>query len=144
MVAAAAALLIFCFHDTNGQMKHLSSAEFQDLVNQSAPGQLRVGIWVSHYRTIFHESPEVFRSLEIDSRKDGKTTHYWAPVDDASAALLAQAGIACPTYIEGRDFEILGTPGRLLPLMAAFVLGISAIFLLKRHRTAGAKMPKSA
>jgi hypothetical protein len=48
-------------------------------------------------------------------------------------ALLQQKGIACPTYVAGRDFEILGAPGRFLPVLAGFVLGIGGIYLLKRR-----------
>ena len=33
--------------------------------------------------------------------------------------------------------KILGTPGRMLPVLAAFVLAISVIFLLKRRHPAG-------
>ncbi len=137
LTLAAAALLVFCFLDMGHNIRNLSSAEAQDLINQSAPGELRTSILVYHYRSIFHESPEVYRSLYVEVRKDGKSTRYDAPVDEAVAALLAQKGIACPTYIEGRDFEILGTPGRLLPFLAAFVLAIGAIFLVKRRCTAG-------
>jgi hypothetical protein len=78
----------------------------------------------------------VFRSFSIDVRKNGKTTRYFALADEATVALLAQKGIACPTYIQGRDFEVLGAPGRFLPFLGAFVMAIGAIFLFKRHRTA--------
>jgi hypothetical protein len=69
--------------------------------------------------------------------KGGKVAKYTADVDETTLALIAQKGISCPTYVAGRDYEILGTPGRMLPLLAAFVLAISAIFLFKRRRAAG-------
>ena len=91
---------------------------------------------VEHYRSLLHESPDTYRSFWVQVRKNGKTTRYSAPVDETTLALITQKGIACPTYVAGRDFEMLGTPGRLLPLLAAFVLAIGAIFLFKRHRAA--------
>ena len=99
---------------------------------------MRVSILVEHYRSLWHESPDTYSSFWVEVRKDGKTTKYSAPADGVTMALLAQKGIACRTYVAGRDFEILGTPGRMLPVLAAFVLAISVIFLLKRRRPAGA------
>ncbi|HKW30883.1 MAG TPA: hypothetical protein VJT54_16235, partial [Verrucomicrobiae bacterium] len=119
---------------------HLSPAELRDLINQSTPGELRVSILVEHYRSLWHESPDTYQSFEVEARKGGKLARYSASVDEATLALLAQKGIACPTYVAGRDFEILGTPGRLLPLLAAFVLATGAIFLFKRRRAAGSMM----
>lgn len=37
--------------------------------------------------------------------------------------------------IVGRYFEVLGTPGRFLPLLAAFVVGMGVIYQLRRHRS---------
>ena len=115
-------------------LKWLSTSDLQTLINQSSPKDLRVCITVEHYRSLWHESPETFRSFSLEVLNDGSKIRYFAPVDDATVALLARKGIACPTYIQGRDFEVLGTPGRLLPLLAAFVLAISAIYLLKQRR----------
>lgn len=134
LTVAAAGLLVFCYTDMGHNIGHLSSAELRDLINQSAPGELRVSILVQHYRSLWHESPDTFSSFWVEVRKAGKTAKYSAPTDGVSTALLAQKGIACPTYVAGRDFEILGTPGRLLPLLAAFVLAISAIFLFQQRR----------
>jgi RNA polymerase sigma factor (sigma-70 family) len=137
MTIAAAGLLVFCYADMGHNIGHPSSTELRDLINRSAPGELRVSIMVSHYRSLWHESPDTYRSFWVQVRKDGKTTRYSAPVDDATLALITQKGITCPTYVEGRDFEMLGTPGRLLPLLAAFVLAIGVIFLIKRRHAAG-------
>jgi RNA polymerase sigma factor (sigma-70 family) len=132
----AAGLLVFCYADMNRDVLHPSSAELRDLINQSTPSELRVNIMASHYRSIWGESPEIHRSLWVEVRKDGQTTKYSTEVDDATLALLARKGIAYPTLIAGRDYEILGAPGRFLPFLAAFVLAIGSIFLLKRNRIA--------
>ncbi|MGB7745950.1 MAG: sigma-70 family RNA polymerase sigma factor [Verrucomicrobiia bacterium] len=136
MTIAAAGLLVFCYLDMGHKVVFLSSDEVRDLINQSAPGELRGSITVSHYRSLWGDSPEVHRSLSVAVSKHGKTTRYWAPMDETAVALLAQKGIACPTYVQGRDFEVLGAAGRFLPFLAAFVLAIGAIFLFKRHRIA--------
>jgi RNA polymerase sigma factor (sigma-70 family) len=137
MTIAAGALLIFCFLDTRHNVGHLSLQQVHDLISKSAPGDLRINITVSHYRSIWGESPETFRTFLVQELTGGKKT-YWAPVDAAAVALLAQKGINCPVYVQGRDFEVLGMPGRFLPFLAAFVLAIGAIFIFKRRRFANA------
>jgi RNA polymerase sigma factor (sigma-70 family) len=136
LTVAAAGLLVFCYTDMGHNVGVLSPAGLRDLINQSTPGELRVSILVEHYRSLWHESPDTYQSFSVETRQDGKTARYSANVDEATLALLAQKGIACPTYVAGRDFEILGTPGRLLPLLAAFVLAIGVIYLIKRRRAA--------
>lgn len=136
LTVAAAGLLVFCYTDTNHNVGHPSPAELRAIINQSTPAELRVSILVEHYRSLWHESPDTHSSFWVEVRKDGKTAKYSANVDDATLALLKQKGIADRTYVAGRDFEILGTPGRLLPLLAAFVLAMGAIFLYQHRRYA--------
>lgn len=136
MTITAAALLVYSFFDMHHNIVRPSPEEFRAIINQSTPEQLRVGVAVSHYRSLWREYPETYRYLWVEVRKGGKNTTYLGSADEATLALIAQKGIACPTYVEGRDFEILGTPGRFLPFLAAFVLAIGAIFLLKRGSTA--------
>ena len=133
LTLAAAGLLVFCYADMGHNVGRLSPDELRGLINQSAPGELRPCITVSHYRSIWGESAATFREFDVRVRKGGKTSRYVAPVDEATIALLAQKEIACPTYVAGRDFEILGTPGRLLPLLAAFVFAIGGLSLLTRR-----------
>ncbi|MDR3456634.1 MAG: sigma-70 family RNA polymerase sigma factor [Verrucomicrobiae bacterium] len=140
LTAAAASLLVFCYLDMRHNVVNLSADELHGLVNQTAPANLTASISVSHYRSIWGESPDTFRSFLIEVHQNGKTTSYWAPADDANVALLAEKGIKCPTYIQGRDFEVLGTPGRFLPFLAAFVLFMGFIYLRKRSRPAGPAM----
>lgn len=136
IAVAAAGLLIFCFLDTNHNVKGLKPDEVRELIAQAAPGDLRVCITVQHYRSIWGESRDVFRQFRIEDRRPGKKAVYFTLVDDASVALIAQKGIPCPTYYQGRDFEVLGAPGRFLPVLAAFVLAIAILFLIKGRRSA--------
>jgi RNA polymerase sigma factor (sigma-70 family) len=74
------------------------------------------------------------RDLWIERHENGRLYLFVAPADDAMLSLLAEKGIACPTYVQGRDFEIFGWPGRLLVLLCVFILAIGAVILLKRPR----------
>jgi RNA polymerase sigma factor (sigma-70 family) len=143
LTVAAAGLLVFCYTDTNHNVGNLPGAGLRDLINQSTPGELKVSIMEGHNHSLIppREYPGMYRYFWVEVGKEGKVAKYTADVDEATLALIAQKGISCPTYVAGRDYEILGTPGRLLPLLAAFVLAISVIFLLKRRRPAGS-MPK--
>ena len=138
LTVAAASLLVFCYLDMGrSHVLDLKPGEFQSLINQNPPADLTVSLWVSHYHSLLTGSAGVIRTFLAEVQKDGKTTRYWVPADDTTVALLAQKGIACPTYVQGRDFEVLGTPGRFLPFLAAFVLALGAIFLLRRRPAPG-------
>jgi len=140
LTVAAAALLVFCYMDMRHNVVQLSADELHSLLNKTAPADLTASISVSHYRSLWGESPEMFRTFSIEARKDGKKMNYSAAVDAASLTWMEQKGITVPTYVEGRDFEVLGAPGRFLPLLAAFVLATGLIFLLKRARAASPMM----
>jgi RNA polymerase sigma factor (sigma-70 family) len=131
LAIVAAALLVFCYFDMRHEVVRLTAEELRNVINQSAPGELTASVSVRHYRSLWGASSETYRTFLIERETDGKTTAYVSPADDATAALLYRKGISCPEYVEGRDFQILGTPGRFLPLLAAFVFAISIVFLLK-------------
>ncbi|HEV2436086.1 MAG TPA: hypothetical protein VG077_08800, partial [Verrucomicrobiae bacterium] len=137
LTIAAAGLLVFCYLDTNHNVGVLTSAELRDLINKSASAELKVSIMEGHNHSFYREYPGMYRYFWVEVDKDGKVAKYTADVDETTLAFIAQKGISCRTYVAGRDYEILGTPGRMLPLLAAFVLAISAIFLFKRRRAAG-------
>jgi RNA polymerase sigma factor (sigma-70 family) len=139
LTVAAAGLLVFCYMDTNHNVGVLTSAELRDLIDKSASAELKVSIMEGHNHNLIppREYPTMYRYFWVEVDKGGKVVKYTADVDETTLALIAQKGIPCPTYVAGRDYEILGTPGRMLPLLAAFVFAISAIFLLKRRRAAG-------
>jgi RNA polymerase sigma factor (sigma-70 family) len=133
LTVAAAGLLIFCYLDTNHDVGRLTGAEVRDLINKSASGELKISIMEGHNHSFYREYPTMYRYFWVEAGPGGKTAKYTADVDETTLALIAQKGISCRTYLAGRDYEVLGTPGRMLPLLAAFVLGISLIYLLKRR-----------
>jgi RNA polymerase sigma factor (sigma-70 family) len=132
LTVAAAALFTFCFLDTNHATRiFVSPAELREAIGQNDPKQLQASVTESHNRSLFGESPEVTRSLRIVVGEGRKRIIYFAGADEETSALLKEKGIECPTYVQGRDFEVLGTPGRLLPILAAFVLAVGGVFLVK-------------
>jgi hypothetical protein len=47
-------------------------------------------------------------------------------------AMIKAQGFTCPIYVQGRDFEVFGWPGRFLPVFCVFVLAIGGVVLLRR------------
>ncbi len=72
------------------------------------------------------------RFLLIKMRENGKQSNSVAPVDNGTLALLKDNGIVCPTYFQGRDFEIFGWPGRYLIFLCIFILVMGTVVLLVR------------
>lgn len=144
LTIGAAGLLVFCLTDTHYKVSHLTGVELRDVINQTPPGELKLSIMTGHEHSMFHEYPSMYRYFWVQVTRDGKVSWYTANVDEATTALIAQKGLACPTYVAGRDYEILGTPGRMLPVLAAFVLAIGSIFLLKRRLAARGVARQSA
>ncbi len=132
----AAALLVFCYLDMAHNVVRIDTEKACALIGDCPASELQACVTVAHYRSLWREYPDVFQTLSLVVKQSGKKTRYWAPVSKGALELLAQKGVACPTYVQGKDFEVLGTPGRFLPFLAAFVLGLGALFLFKRRRMA--------
>jgi hypothetical protein len=133
---AAAGLFIFLLLDTNYNVQRPTATEIRAIISQNAPGSLRVSILEGHMHSLFHEYPEMYRTLWVVVRKDGKVTKYSSDVDDATLAVIKEKGVACPTYVSGRDFEVLGAPGRLSVFLIAFIVAIGGVFWLMRRAAA--------
>lgn len=135
---AVAALLIFCLFDTNYSLRFVGSKEIQNVLQQNKPADLKVWIMQTYPRTIFRtytDQPPI-RSLRVEVRTNGsKPVEYYADLDNVTTALIAAKGLDCPTYIQGRDFEILGAPGRMLPFITAFLFGIGVFYLFRTRRS---------
>ena len=68
----------------------------------------------------------------VSLRENGKRARFWAPVDDATLALLKEQGIQYPIHVQGRDFEVLGWPGKFMPVFCIFILAIGGVVLLRQ------------
>src|ERR1039458_5445413 len=119
-----ACLLALVLSDTNKKVQHITAAEVQQMV---ADGKARQ----AEYFCIL-QFQTGYSNFWITMREDGKRVNYSAPVDDATLALVQAQGIKCPTYVSGRDFEVFGWPGKLLPVFCVFILAIGIVVLLRR------------
>jgi RNA polymerase sigma factor (sigma-70 family) len=133
LTVAATGLLVFCFMDTGKGFVSVAPAQMRDIIATNLAANVDASVMVEQDHSIWGESSGVSRTLEVRLRNDRSRVRYWMDADDAMLALLAQKGINYPTYVSGRDYEVLHTPGRLLPLLTAFVLAIGAMFLLTRN-----------
>ena len=122
-MVGTACLLGLLLSDTNWNIQNITTTEVQKMVADGKGKEAE--FFVLQYQN-------GYRSLEIIRRENGKRAKFSAPVDDATLALLKEQGIKCPTYGQGRDFEVFGWPGRLLPLFCIFILAIGGVVLLRK------------
>ena len=119
----AAVLLGLVFADSNYKVQNVTAAEIQKIASDGRgkqPGAFCI-----------LQSQNSFRQFFVTVRDGGKTVRFSAPVDDATLALVQALGIPCPTYVAGRDYEIFGWPGKLLPVFCIFILAIGGFMLLR-------------
>jgi len=121
-----ACLLGLVFADSNHKVRHITAAEVQRIVANGKDKEIEYSI--SQYQN-------GHRDFWITQRENGQQTYCSAPVDDATLALIQAQGIPCPTYVQGRDFELFGWPGRFLPVFCIFILAIGGVVLLRRPGT---------
>lgn len=118
-----AGLLVFCLMDANWKVQYINAAGVQKMVVNGVAKEAEFSI-------LQHQDGE--SSFWITLRKNGKVAKFSAPVDNATVSLLKDRGIKCPIYVQGRDFEVFGWPGRFLPGFCIFILMIGAVVLLRR------------
>jgi RNA polymerase sigma factor (sigma-70 family) len=119
----AAGLLLFGFLDTNRNVQHLTTAEVQKMVVDGKVKQAEFSLlqYQNGYDYFF-----------ITQRENGKAIKFMAPANDTTIALVKEHGIKCTTFVQGRDFEVFGWPGRLLPVVCVFILAIGGVVLLRK------------
>jgi RNA polymerase sigma factor (sigma-70 family) len=119
-----ASLLGLALEDTNKKVQYITTAEVQKMV-MDGKGKEAEFFSISQYQN-------GSSNFWIRLRENGKRAYFSAPVDDATLALIKAQGIKCPTYVQGRDFEVFGWPGRFLPVFCIFILAIGGVVLLRR------------
>ncbi len=62
----------------------------------------------------------------------GRRVEFIIPADESTLALLKEKGIAYSTSVEGRDYEVLGLPGKLTWLLSFFIAPMGMVILLRR------------
>jgi len=120
------AILVLAASDSLWKTQRLAPAELRKLVSERKDATFHISLCQNGSKW-----------LVIKLRERGKHFAFEAPVNDATLALLAENGINCPTHVQGRDFEVLGAPGRCLAVLAVFVLAAGAGVLLYSRRTRG-------
>ncbi len=126
-VAIGLALIALAVSDSIWDSQVLSQAEMRKLVVERGDAQFKI-----------MQYQNGVRNLQIKLPEHGKHFCLIAPVNETTRAVLAENGITCSTYVQGRDFEVLRAPGRWLCAPALFVVAAGAAFLLLRRR-----VPKS-
>jgi hypothetical protein len=118
-----ACLLGLVLSDANHHVQHITAAEVQKMVADSKGKDIQFS--VTQYQNGYSD-------FFITLRENGKRLLFSAPVDEATLAMIKEQGIKCPTYVQGRDFEIFGWPGRFLPVFCIFILAVGGVVLLRR------------
>ena len=120
----AAGLLVLVLSDTNKNVQHITAAQVQQMV---ADGR---GKQADYFCIMQFQNGD--SNFWITMREGGQQVNYSAPVDNATLALVKAQGLNCPTYVSGRDFEVFGWPGKLLPVFCVFIMAIGIAVLLRR------------
>ena len=118
-----ACLLGLVLADSNKKVRHITTTEVQKMVTDGKGKEAEFSVLQ------FRDGSS---NIWVMLRENGKRVCFSAPVEDGTLALLKKEGIKCPTYVSGRDFEVFGWPGRLLPLFCLFILAIGGVLLLRR------------
>jgi len=123
-MAGTACMLALLLSDTNKRVQHVTAEEVQKMIADGKGKEAEI--------VCIMQFPNGGSNFWMTLRENGQRTNFWAPVNDATLALLKEQGVKCPTYVSGRDFEVFGWPGRLLPLFCIFILAIGGGVLLRR------------
>ena len=120
----AAGLLVLVLSDTNKNVQHITAAQVQQMV-AAGRGKQADNFCIMQFQN-------GYSNFWITMREGGQQVNYSAPVDNATLALVQAQGLNCPTYVSGRDFEVFGWPGKLLPVFCVFIMAIGIAVLLRR------------
>ena len=125
----ASSFFALALSDTNWKIDTISTAEAQKIIAEKSQ-DAQFFVMRFHYHSAFQNSADYSDELWIRLQENGKFSKFIAPADKATLALLAEKGIQCPTYVQGRDFEIFGWQGKLLMGLFLFILAAGiAVFL---------------
>ena len=125
----AASFFALAVSDTNWKIDRISTAEAQKIIEEKSQ-DAQFFVMRFHYHSALKYSDDYYDQLWIRLQENGKFSKFIAPADKATLALLAEKGVQCPTYVQGRDFEIFGWQGKLLMGLFLFILAAGiAVFL---------------
>ena len=117
------ALLALGLSGSIWEVQRITRAELQEIVADHKDAKFAISQYQTGHRLLSIELPE-----------KGRHFRYEMPANEPALAVLRGRGIVCPTYVQGRDFEVLGAPGRWTGVMAVFILAAGTVILLKRKK----------
>jgi RNA polymerase sigma factor (sigma-70 family) len=126
---AAGAFFALGLSDTNGKIDRISTAEAQKIISDKSQ-DAEFFVMRFYYHSAVRSSADYHDELWIRLQENGRFSKFIAPADAATLALLAERGIECPTYVQGRDFEIFGWQGKLLMGLCLLILAASVAVLV--------------
>ena len=122
-VIGTACVLGLALPDTNWKVQYLNTEQVRQLIEDGKNKDLQFSIMQ------YQDGRNYFF---IKLLENGRLSKFDATVDDGTLALLKENGMACPTYVQGRDFEIFGWPGRLLAPFCVFILAMGIVIFFIR------------
>ena len=122
-VIGMACVLGLVLSDTNWKVQYLNTEQVRRIIEDGKNKDLQFSIMQ------YQDGRSYFF---IKLLENGRLSKFDAPVDDGTLALLKENGMACPTYVQGRDFEIFGWPGRLLAPFCVFILAMGTVIFFIR------------
>ena len=124
-------LFVLGLSDTNWKIDRISIAQAQKIVHEKSQNA-QFFVMRFHYHSAFKNSGDDYDELWIRLQDHGTFSKFVAPSDPETLSLLAEKGIDCPIYVQGRDFEIFGWQGKLLMGLCLFIpaAGIAAFLTL--------------
>lgn len=123
-----ALVLGFSLYDTGGwRTRRLTSAEAVNVIASHPTAQFRILEYQSGVRI-----------LSIAVTENGQRVRIAAPLDERTRAALAQSRVPVSTAVQGRDFEILGRPGRLLFVLALMIAAAGVVTLVRTLKRSAA------
>ncbi len=82
-----------------------------------------------------NEQTKLGRRIEIVVREREQTVRYYGPLDELNYQLLRGSGRPFATRVQGRDYDVLGWPGRRLGMVAILVTGAGGALLVRTWRS---------
>jgi len=116
----AGAFFALGLSDTNWKIENVSTAAARKIISETGKN--------AQYFVLQYKDGRGY--LWIKRMENGKLSKITAPADPSTLSLLAEKGIKCPTYLQGRDFEVFGWQGKLLMTLCLLILAAGTVVFL--------------
>ena len=118
---AMALLLAFCALDYGGwRTKRVGDAEVPALLAAHPTAKVCILKYQNGERSVLIE--------------DNRSARFAFPLTENTSAALKQSGVRVETFVQGRDFELLGWAGRFLFVPALLIVAAGVVILIRALR----------